>query len=205
MKTEADSLADLLAEREKLQAAAAALDARRAKLEPFRQALEKAQRADAELVAADARRMREWIDAGATPPAPRPQDRSKTLAAVDAASAQYAAAQAADRDLQQDGVRLAQEADALQRQIAMAQSRRLLDQHASLMQDARKALLAEITRDQLATMLANAAERCQPGSLSIAGKNHAEHVRKALTRGELAEAERKAHLRFAEFCAEVGL
>jgi len=200
-----DNLAELLAQREKLQAAAAALDARRAKLEPFKQALEKAQAADAELVASDARRMREWIDAGGNPPAPRPQDRSKTLAAVDSASAQYAAAQSADRDLQQDGAALAVQVSELQKQIAMVHSSRLLDAHAEVLRSARAALLKEVENDRLAGLLKGAANRADAAALTRAGRDYAAIIGKPLSRGEMAEAERRAHVRFAEIADQIGL
>lgn len=194
-----------LAERAALQAKAQELEGRRAKLQPFEAALQSAREAYAGIEAKDAEGMRKWFDAGNKGPAPKPSDRTAALAAIETAAAQLAAATTADAGLHADQLKLAEEAQRVQQQIATLQGGMLAEVYTDVLREHRAGLLAEIERDELSGLLDRRLREISPGHSGAMTTAFAELIRAPWSDGERKEAKRRAHARFHDICEAVGL
>ncbi|MHB1895430.1 MAG: hypothetical protein ACYCOY_02105 [Metallibacterium sp.] len=200
-----DDLKPALAERAALQAKAQELEGRRAKLRPFEAQLQAARDAYAGIEANDAESMRKWFDAGNKGPAPKPSDRAAALAEIETAAAQLAAATAADTGLHADQLKLAEEAQRVQQQIATLQGGMLAEAYSDVLREHRAGLLAEIERDTLAGLLAGRLRDVSPAHSGGMTTSYAQLIRAPFSDGERKEAQRKGHARFHEICEAVSL
>ncbi len=200
-----EDLQPALAERAALQAKAQELEGRRAKLRPFEAQLQAARDAYAGIEAKDAEAMRKWFDAGTQGAAPKPSDRAAALAAIETAAAQLAAATSADASLHADQLRLAEEAQRVQKQIATLQGGMLAEAYTDVLREHRTGLLAEIERDELSGLLDRRLREVSPGHSGVMTTAYAELIRTPFSDGERKEAKRKAHARFHKICEAIRL